>query len=164
MKDIKITFLLFILFLVAASGHFNPAGAQEPNIRQPVDTKGKTVRAGGLTVAHEWEIIHSISGELTPENIRKFMGHTVQDDDHRVYKWTWCGRYSVPMGLMTSYYLAQSEEDRALYGIPVGYRNSIDHEHLKVDDLAQRTLLQVIKCTFYIAQVIFLGCPVILFK
>lgn len=86
-------------------------------------------------VAHEWEIIHSISGELTPENIRKFTAYTVQEDDHRVYKWTWCGRYSIPLGLMTSYYLAELEGHRPLIGVPVGYSTSIDHEHVKVDDL-----------------------------
>ena len=88
-------------------------------------------------VAHEWEIIRSISGELKPESVRTFMNYTLQDDDYKTYKWTWCGRYSIPMGLMTSYYLglAQEPEHGSLVGVPVGYQTSIDHAPLKVDDL-----------------------------
>jgi AmmeMemoRadiSam system protein B len=88
-----------------------------------------------LAVKHEWEIINAISGEINPENVRKFMTYTVQEEDYTVYKWTWCGRYSIPMGLLTSYYLAQLEGLDSFGGVPVGYCTSIDHEHLKVDDL-----------------------------
>ncbi len=86
-------------------------------------------------VAHEWEIIRSIAGELNPESVRKFMKHTVQENDYKAYKWTWCGRYSIPVGLLTSYYLARLEGIEPLMGVPVGYCNSIDHLHLNVDDL-----------------------------
>ncbi|MDD5506895.1 MAG: AmmeMemoRadiSam system protein B [Bacteroidales bacterium] len=88
-------------------------------------------------VAHEWEIIRSISGELKPESVRMFMSYTLQDNDFKAYKWTWCGRYSIPVGLLTIYYLnlAQEPEYGSLVGVPVGYQTSIDHESLKVDDL-----------------------------
>ncbi|MBP6979301.1 MAG: AmmeMemoRadiSam system protein B [Bacteroidales bacterium] len=86
-------------------------------------------------VAHEWEIIRSISGELNPESTNRFMNYTVQENDYKAYKWTWCGRYAIPMGLLTSYYLSQQPGQEPLFGIPVGYQTSIDHDPLKVDDL-----------------------------
>ena len=39
-------------------------------------------------------------GELQPERIERFTRYTLADHDHREYKWTWCGRYSVPFGLL----------------------------------------------------------------
>ncbi|HOW26802.1 MAG TPA: AmmeMemoRadiSam system protein B [Bacteroidales bacterium] len=86
-------------------------------------------------VAHEWEIIRSITGELDPVNVGRFVDYTVQENDYRAYKWTWCGRYSIPMGLLTSYYLSQQPGQEPLFGIPAGYQTSIDHDPLKVDDL-----------------------------
>jgi AmmeMemoRadiSam system protein B len=86
-------------------------------------------------VQHEWEIINSISGEYTPEHVRKFTSLTVDEKDYKKYIWTWCGRYSIPLGLLTSYYLADMLKQGGLTGIPIGYATSIDHRHLKADDL-----------------------------
>jgi len=86
-------------------------------------------------VNFEMEIINNcLTGEVTPEKIELFTKYTVQEEDHRKYKWTWCGRYSIPLGLMTSYYLKNIlKED--LEGIFLGYGTSIDHPPIKVDDL-----------------------------
>ena len=54
------------------------------------------------------------------------------------YKWTWCGRYSVPMGLITSYYLTKKFNIN-LSGLLLGYATSIDHQTLPVDDLVMGT-------------------------
>ncbi len=86
------------------------------------------------TIQHEWEIINTISGNLTPDKVKAFTGLTVDDKDYTQYRWTWCGRYSIPMGLLTSYYLA-SLYGKELQGTPVGYATSIDHPHLRVDDI-----------------------------
>jgi AmmeMemoRadiSam system protein B len=88
-------------------------------------------------VEHEFEIIKtSLEGEVSKERIQKFSEFTIQESDYREYKWTWCGRYSVPLGLLTAYYLQDhlSRHD-PLEGILVGYSTSIDHQHLCVDDL-----------------------------
>jgi AmmeMemoRadiSam system protein B len=85
-------------------------------------------------VQHEWEIINTISDRLTPDKVRTFTTLTVDDKDYKQYRWTWCGRYSIPMGLLTSYYLA-SLYGEELLGTPVGYATSIDHKHLRVDDI-----------------------------
>ena len=86
---------------------------------------------------HEYEIIlTSLEGMVSKEKIQKFCEFTVQESDYREYKWTWCGRYSVPLGLLTAYYLQEHlSGGDALEGVLVGYSNSIDHEHIYVDDL-----------------------------
>jgi AmmeMemoRadiSam system protein B len=86
-------------------------------------------------VKHEWEIIHTISGRFTPGGIRKFTSMTVDEKDFRIYKWTWCGRYSIPVGLLTSYYLSESLNMKPLAGTPVGYSTSIENKALPVKDL-----------------------------
>lgn len=88
-------------------------------------------------VEHEYEIIKTtLEGKLSREKIRKFTGFTLQESNYREYKWTWCGRYSVPLGLLTAYYLQDHFTDQdPLEGLLVGYSNSIDHEHIYVDDL-----------------------------
>ena len=86
-------------------------------------------------VAHEMEIINNcLKGPLREEGIRKFTQYTVQVNDFKKYKWTWCGRYSVPMGLETAYYLSK-ELKQNLTGRLIGYANSIDHAPLPVKDL-----------------------------
>ncbi|NOX90292.1 MAG: AmmeMemoRadiSam system protein B [Calditrichaeota bacterium] len=86
-------------------------------------------------VEHEREIINQcLSGKLSEERIRKFTEYTVSADDFKQYKWTWCGRYSVPMGLLTAYYLSEILE-QPLKGRFIGYANSIDHAPLPVKDL-----------------------------
>jgi AmmeMemoRadiSam system protein B len=82
---------------------------------------------------HESGIIDScFQGEITPEKIRLFNAKTLNHDNFREYKWTWCGRYSVPVALYTSYYLA---ENKGLSGKLVGYSTSITSAHIPVDDL-----------------------------
>ena len=86
-------------------------------------------------VQHEMEVINScLNGPLQEEKIRRFTEFTVQPDDFRKYKWTWCGRYSVPMGLETAYWLAH-EFKQDLQGRLIGYATSIDHTPLPVEDL-----------------------------
>jgi AmmeMemoRadiSam system protein B len=87
-------------------------------------------------VAHEHEIIEStLTGPLTPARIKRFTEYTVQPDDYKAYKWTWCGRYSVPEGLLTAWHLQQITNTPPLTGVLVGYRNSIDHTPIPVKDL-----------------------------
>jgi AmmeMemoRadiSam system protein B len=87
-------------------------------------------------VSHELEIIKTcFEGELTEEKVARFFSYTVNQDDFREYKWTWCGRYSIPFGLLTSLYLQSLGESGTLTGVPVAYATSISQPHLKVDDL-----------------------------
>ncbi len=87
-------------------------------------------------VAFEHQIIDDcLSGGLAEAKIKKFTEYTVQTDDFRQYKWTWCGRYSVPFGLLFSLYWQQIETGQPLNGTFLGYATSIDHPKLPVDDL-----------------------------
>ncbi len=86
-------------------------------------------------MAHEEKIVQAISGDLNPEKVKTFTEFTVQESDHKQYKWTWCGRYSVPFGLLTAYYLQQALDINPLIGTPIGYATSIDHPHIPVHDL-----------------------------
>lgn len=87
-------------------------------------------------VAYEHEIIKSsFDGELTPAKIARFYSYTIMDDNFKEYKWTWCGRYSIPFGLFTSVHLQALENGGRLTGVPVAYATSITQPHIYVDDL-----------------------------
>lgn len=87
-------------------------------------------------LSYENEIIRTcFEGELTAEKISRFFGYTVNPDNFREYRWTWCGRYSIPFGLLTSIYLQSMQPGNPLRGTPVAYATSISQPHLKVDDI-----------------------------
>lgn len=84
-------------------------------------------------IEHEFEIMeNSLKGNLTPEKIRLFNAYTLNDNDYHDYKWTWCGRYCIPVTLYTSYFLNNS---MPLHGEIVGYSTSITTPHIPVEDL-----------------------------
>ncbi len=89
-------------------------------------------------VEHEHEIISTLTGRITPEKIKQFTQYTVQDTNYMEYKWTWCGRYSVPMGLLTAYYLSK-ELNEPLEGTLLDYATSIDHPTVPVKDIGMGT-------------------------
>ncbi|MBL7138660.1 MAG: hypothetical protein ISS17_07800 [Bacteroidales bacterium] len=93
-------------------------------------------RMEGLAVAHEHEIIDNcLTGGIVKMNIKRYRDYTVQDTNFRDYKWTWCGRYSVPFGLLTAFYLQQRTRTYPPAGTLIGYSTSIDHPALPVEDL-----------------------------
>jgi len=71
--------------------------------------------------------------EFNVPKICSFISELV--DQNSVYKWTWCGRNSVPFGLLTSLYLQEKTCTPKLTGIFLGYSTSIMNKPLKVDDL-----------------------------
>jgi AmmeMemoRadiSam system protein B len=84
-------------------------------------------------VEHETGIIDScLKDNIIPEKIRQFNKLTLDDSDFRKYKWTWCGRYCVPVALYTAYYL---DKANSLKGEVIGYSASITVRHIPVDDL-----------------------------
>ncbi|NOY36213.1 MAG: AmmeMemoRadiSam system protein B [Chlorobi bacterium] len=85
---------------------------------------------------HEFEIIKNcLTGPVLQTKAKLFTQYTVRDDDYKIYKWTWCGRYSVPFGLLTGFHLQQALEAPPLGGILIGYASSIDHTPIPVDDI-----------------------------
>lgn len=87
-------------------------------------------------VNHENEIISSsLLPRIDSASIHKFFNFTVQPGNWRDYQWPWCGRYSVPFGLLTGMYLSQVSRERIPEGIKMGYSTSIAHKPLTVEDL-----------------------------
>jgi len=86
-----------------------------------------------MAIEHEAEIIETcLTGPVDPLKIRQFSNYTIEKDNFREYKWTWCGRYCVPVALYTSYYLSNQI---SLSGSLTGYSTSITSAHIPVDDL-----------------------------
>ncbi|MEI6456344.1 MAG: AmmeMemoRadiSam system protein B [bacterium] len=91
-------------------------------------------------LAYEYEIIgNCLTGILTKDKIRRFTEYTVQDTNFRTYKWTWCGRYAVPLGLLTGFYVQQNLRLGALKGTLLGYNTSIGQNPIPVNDLGLGT-------------------------
>ncbi len=85
---------------------------------------------------HEARIMADcFASELSPERIERFTRYTLADHDHREYKWPWCGRYSVPFGLLAAWRLAQLRNSPPLSGTILGYATSLDDQRIRVDDL-----------------------------
>ena len=94
--------------------------------------------------AYEHEIIHNcLEGEVDPANFRLCSEYTLDDYDHNKYKWTWCGRYCVPVALYTAYYLNDTGK---LNGEFIGYSTSITSDHLPVKDLGMGTTAIATDC------------------
>lgn len=86
--------------------------------------------------AHDRNLIDSyLCGPLSEAKIGQFFYATVQKAKHKEYKWTWCGRYSIPFGLLTSVYLARKQGEPVPSGYFVDYSSSITHEPLPVRDI-----------------------------
>ena len=81
----------------------------------------------------ENEIIKNcLSGPMEPEKIRLFSNYTLKPENYREYKWTWCGRYSVPVALYLTYFLNESNPPE---GELLGYSTSTTSDHIPVDDI-----------------------------
>lgn len=86
-------------------------------------------------VRYEQEIIaNCLTGPLESEKVKLFTEYTVRKEDYKEYKYTWCGRYSLPFGLLTAFFL-QKSSDHSCQGHLLGYATSIDHDKLPVEDL-----------------------------
>lgn len=100
---------------------------------------GTGCKANEKAKLHEYDIMKTISGPLNPEEIKEFTEFTVDKNDFRKYKWTWCGRYSVPLGLLTAYHLNKQKSEEPLFVTAIGYANSIDHPQIEVQDIGLGT-------------------------
>jgi len=93
---------------------------------------------------HEAEIMEKcLSGMVSPENFRLFSSYTLKTDNYKEYKWTWCGRYCLPVALYTAYFL---NGGRDINGEIVGYSTSITSGHIPVDDLRMGRTAIATKC------------------
>jgi len=74
-----------------------------------------------------------LSGPLTVANIRTLYETFVDPDHPDDYRWTWCGRFSVPLGLLTLEHLARGMGGAT--GHPVAYGTSIGWPELGLRDI-----------------------------
>ncbi|MCX6286349.1 MAG: AmmeMemoRadiSam system protein B [Bacteroidetes bacterium] len=94
--------------------------------------------SGGFykAVDHEFEIMRNcLLGQVTEKKAQAFTQYTVQDTNYHTYKWTWCGRYSVPFGLLTLTQLESSLRSMSSSGTLIGYSTSISEKPIPVTDL-----------------------------
>ena len=91
-------------------------------------------------VAKDLQIIDDcLKGEITETKIRKFFDYTVKANNFREYNWTWCGRYSVPFGLLFADKLNLLFTNQLLTANLIDYRSSISNPHIDVKDLGMAT-------------------------
>jgi MEMO1 family protein len=86
-------------------------------------------------VNHESEIIKCLLPVPGKEKVNEFFKYTVQSEDWHEYKWPWCGRYSVPFGILTAVSLAEITKGENLLGVRMDYSTSISNKPLPVEDL-----------------------------
>ena len=85
---------------------------------------------------HEQEIISCcLTGPVTTEKVRSFVKYTVKEEDYKSYKWTWCGRYSVPFGLLSVMKIHQKAGKAMPAGTIIGYKSSISEPPIPVSDI-----------------------------
>ena len=87
----------------------------------------------------EYLIETFLTNHLTSKKIAEFNRETVKQEDYMQYNWTWCGRYSIPFGLLMANKLNLLINKIPLNGEKVGYRSSLHNSHIEVKDLGMGT-------------------------
>ncbi len=77
-----------------------------------------------------------LSGRLTTAGIEKLYDTYVDPEHPDVYRWTWCGRFSVPLGLLVLDRLTRGEG--GAFGHAVAYSTSIASPELSLADVGMR--------------------------
>ena len=76
-----------------------------------------------------------LSGPIEPSRLRGFLYRCVKGEDVMEYTLTWCGRFSVPLGLGVAARVAGKLESRTLTGQLLDYGTSVSEASLDVDGL-----------------------------
>lgn len=122
----------FALLISTDAVHYGDEGWGDKNFA----FYGIGTEAYQATKLHEYDIIKSIAGDLTPSGVKKFNDYTVDQENYKKYKWTWCGRYSVPLGLLTACRLQELSAPDTLFGTAIGYSSSIEQKPLHLEDIS----------------------------
>ncbi|MFT7628213.1 MAG: AmmeMemoRadiSam system protein B [Ulvibacter sp.] len=80
-----------------------------------------------------------LENELTSSKIKLFNTYTVQQDDFKEYAWVWCGRYSLPFGLLVANKLNLNVNKTNLSGTLIDWRSSLHNRHIAVKDIGMGT-------------------------
>tara|TARA_R100001369_G_C3327003_1_gene170037 strand:+ start:11618 stop:12712 length:1095 start_codon:yes stop_codon:yes gene_type:complete len=76
-----------------------------------------------------------LTQEISTKKIKNFNKETVNENNYMQYNWTWCGRYSIPFGLLMANKLNLKLNNIPLVGEKVDYRSSFLSKHIEVKDL-----------------------------
>jgi AmmeMemoRadiSam system protein B len=103
-----------------------------PDFKQTVFGDGGVAAYEQATAKDLGLLTGPLSGPLTTEKIRALFGTYVDPDHPDTYRWTWCGRFSVPLGLLTLQRLAR--DAGGAVGHPVAYGTSVGWPELGLRD------------------------------
>lgn len=97
---------------------------------------GTDINGYRQAVERDVEIANSfLSGPITPKKLENYLYKCVDPSDVMSYRITWCGRFSVPLGLSVASRLTESIASRPLEGFLLDYGTSVSEASLDVDDL-----------------------------
>jgi AmmeMemoRadiSam system protein B len=101
---------------------------------------GADVEGYEKAVERDQNLIHKyVTGELQTHKLRDLFMELVDQNDVRTYRITWCGRFSVPLGLNSMVYLMQDLHRPPLTGHYLGYDTSVASGELPLRDLGLGT-------------------------
>ena len=116
--------------------HYGSEGWGGKNLA-PFGTNGngnEKARQKDLTIIEE-----CLVNELTSSKIKLFNNYTVKQDDFKEYAWVWCGRYSLPFGLLVANKLNLKTYESNLSGTLFDWRSSLHNPHIAVEDIGMGT-------------------------
>ncbi len=123
----------FCVLISSDAVHYGKEGWGGKNLAPLGSGKEGNQRA----LQHEHKIINeSLTGKTDDAKVKRFLSFTTDSCDHRNYKWTWCGRYSIPFGLLTADKLQGKNK---LEGKLAAYATSIDHKTLDLKNTQMGT-------------------------
>jgi MEMO1 family protein len=90
--------------------------------------------AHNKAVERDQTILTTISAKITPPQVQGLYETFVDPANPDSYRVTWCGRFSIPMGMLALRAASLAMGARSPRGISVGYATSIDHPALPLRD------------------------------
>jgi MEMO1 family protein len=85
--------------------------------------------------ARDRELVLGFSGTLDTGTARRFFEACVNPDDPSQYRLTWCGRFSIPFGLLLLERLARETGVAGVTGVPLSYSTSVGQPELPLREL-----------------------------
>jgi len=76
-----------------------------------------------------------LTGPVQPGKLEGFLYSCASEEDVKQYKITWCGRFSIPFGLLVASQVVQEAEERPMTGFLVDYGTSVSEASLEVDGI-----------------------------
>jgi len=91
-------------------------------------------------VKREYELINNtLTGQVDPAKLESFLYTCADQDDVEKYKLQWCGRFSVPFGLMVADQFAEIYDKSGLAGTLLDYSTSVEEASLDLSTVEMGT-------------------------